>query len=550
MATPAVLSRKPKSNLQPTAFVGSPPMVGGAPAVLRVPGSVTAYRDDTGEPVFRYGDRPDGQPETVKVTGPGKPGPTLIGPDGAVSMADEGTAIVGGRDMTTATQNDPNVQAKFDNAYGPSTVSAPGILSPPSFAGSNGGLLPGANGGGTDPGSTILQNQRNVYANQGSAIQAAQAANDAQRGVLGATANTFPYQSAVYDAQGNVINGQQTQNNAQRGYLNSSLQENQQERGALAGIQAASTNVADQSAIARAQNYRDERGYLNRAAGVPLPREINTPNGADQQGLPQGVIGKLQTQGQQLTTAENNRQSLAKLDLAAQAIGVDLKGADVKDLQLIADKAGITLDRAKLLVSEAQNTAGYANLASKNADLNTQRANLTLSESKLPPTSGVSLYTDPVSGATSWLTKSAQDARNAEYERANALTQPGTQLYTDPNTGARSYKTANEITTLNQQNQRNVNNQTAATRYSTTKYGALSEGELMQGVADGSFNPGQAIDELVARGIPLDQAYQQVYTAAARYSYLRGTTVTGQTAASAPKGRSDASLNNPSPNNP
>lgn len=81
----------PKSKLIPRLAIGEPYQPEQRRPQLQIPSSMTAYRDDTGEPVFRFGDSPLG-PETVTVT---PPGGQQQPPRAALSMAKGGSALVG-----------------------------------------------------------------------------------------------------------------------------------------------------------------------------------------------------------------------------------------------------------------------------------------------------------------------------------------------------------------------------------------------------------------------------------------------------------------------
>ncbi len=396
----ATLARAPKVKLEPTAPAGvpfqpppPPPPTPTPGAPLRIRESVTAIGDKTGTPYFRFGDRADGQPETVQVSP--SPGAKLTSPTplppmdqgrGPVAMDNGGTAVVG-----------------------------------------------------PDPLAQQLAAKQSLLTAQQGQTQAQQQGLYAQGNVLGATAGTFAPQAAVTDAQRGVVAAQGAQTNAQAGYIGQQQADTAQTQQEQAGIVAASQNYADINATAQAQNARNNSDYLYGLAGEHTPVDVATPNGADNANLPPGTRATLQTQEQLKTTEATNAENTRKLQLQAASEAVSLLGTNVSKAQEAAASAGLTLDDAKLMVAKAQNAAGYADLSTKQAGIGVSNAQNAESAAQLPPSAGDVIYTDPVTGQSIWTTPADAETRKAQDQRNFNLTQPGDVLYTDPVTGEKSY---------------------------------------------------------------------------------------------------------------
>jgi hypothetical protein len=99
-------------------------------------------------------------------------------------------------------------------------------------------------------------------------------------------------------------------------------------------------------------------------------------------------------------------------------------GTNVAAARQAASEAGLTLQEANDMVSQARDAAGQAGLDVTQQQLGQE---------------GQVLYTDPETGQGEYVSQAEADRRKQDYQRQFALGQPGDVLYTDPNTGERSY---------------------------------------------------------------------------------------------------------------
>lgn len=379
-----------------------------------------------------------------------------------------------------------------------------------------------------DPLAAQYGAQQQVYDSRQSGIDTARTSLGAQTNVYNAVGGTFAPAQAKINADRAVLPAEAAVTGAQRGYIGSQQTANNQRIAEEVGIQNAQNDTADQSAIARAQQYRNSIAYKSALGGVADPIDIATASGADEQGLPAGVRAKLTTRADLLTSKSNSAETLRKLKLAGEALGVDALGLNVDDLKRLATSAGLDSQQAQQAVDIAKNAAGIAGLGEKAASLNTDRAQLDLDRTKSIPSDQV-VYQDPSGGQARLVSPAEKLTLEAQDKRNFDLTQPGDVLYTDPITKERSYMSQDEANQrkaqyerdfklgnagAEQQTQTSINTQTAGTRYSNSKYGGISTPDIVAGVADGSFNENEAVYELThERGLSMLQAYQLIVTA-------------------------------------
>lgn len=369
-----------------------------------------------------------------------------------------GNYLVGGQGMSDGTWQG----GTWTNPQG-GTLGANGQWSNPAPSTQTGNGLatiasPSAPGNG-NPSATNAMNQQVVYDAQGRQIDANRAvtaasaavipksqaqldaernANNAGVNVLNATAATFPIQQQQIDAKGNVINQQQNYTVAQQGYIGQEQQANTAAIGDANAIVQARGNTADQTAVGQYNNSVADISDRYANAGVSQPVRVAT---ASNQGGPlaPGVIGDVRTQEQRVTQDAQDRQTQRDLQLKGAALAVSLIGTNVDLATQAAARVGLTLDSAQLLVNEAKNQKGYADIAANNAGLDTkqaqqgvdlarigaanassdvQQAQLNYNIGNTPPFAGAVPVIDPVTGiATSWGTPAQADAAKQTYQK-------------------------------------------------------------------------------------------------------------------------------------
>lgn len=226
---------------------------------------------------------------------------------------------------------------------------------------------------------------------------------NANRGVVSAQAGTFGPQQNVINANQQVVNQQQQQNTLNRGLIGQTTAADQQRLQEQQGIVNASNNMADKVATGQSQDYRNNTDYQYGLAGLQRPTEIQTPTGGNVAGLPTGVRGQLQSGADVLTrvAGQNEQLRTATLNIARDA--VNLAGTDVVAAQNKAQAAGLTLDEAKLVVSQAQNVAAGTSLDVNAAQNTVAGARVAEEKSQLAPP-GEQLYTDPVTRNSQYVT--------------------------------------------------------------------------------------------------------------------------------------------------
>lgn len=414
---------RPKISLsQPSVTVGQP-----MPQMQQIPEPVDFVGRYTGMVHGTAGDNPNG-PEHVQITPTGGPGKPTVASDGGPSYAQGGSFLVG------ASNPDPQPQevqsegsggsynpypstigtgifsghwSPYSNSY-PSTIGT-GMFSP-SWQAPQGHPVYG------DPNQNIWQLQQNLFNARNSGL-------NLQANVLDQRMRNLPLQSAVYDAQGNLISMQGAQNQARAGYLRQEGGVEQQRLSEAQAINAARFNTPDLTRAAEAEGAYAAENRRDAAMGVAPPAEINLPNGTTTPAVA-GVRPKIKTQEQQLKENQSYAEPIRAQQLALARNAVDLMGTDVESARLAAARAGLTLDQANQLVTEAQLQEGYGNIISS-------RANLELEQAQQPPQPGMVRWTDPATGAGEWVTPQEHDELQYNYTQAR-----GAQRYEQTALGA------------------------------------------------------------------------------------------------------------------
>lgn len=353
----------------------------------------------------------------------------------------------------------------------------------------------------------VINAQQGQIPLQQNQIGAERASNAAQGGVLAAQANTFPIQGQQIAANGQVINAQAAQTAAQQNFIGQQQQSNNAAIIDLGAIQSAKMNTGDQVNVAKAQNYFDNIGSRYSDAGVAKPTAINTQD--NQFGaIAPGVFALPRTQAARVQEMADTRSQERDLQLKNAQYIVDLAGTNVDLARQEAARIGTSLDAANLVVSEAKNAAGYADLNANNAGLDvkqgqlgvdtaqigasqaqlgTQQAQLDLSEAKNPPFAGAVPVINPTSGvADHWGTPAEADAAKLQY---------------NANIG----------------NQRENQGAGGASPGGTSQLVGLSQGQMLSGVASGQYAAPVVEAELVRRynlglsgGLPQQAAHNLV----------------------------------------
>lgn len=323
--------------------------------------------------------------------------------------------------------------------------------------------------------------QQNVLGLSGADIAANRnvvAARDAtiapQQAALGA-------QGRAIDAQGNVISAQGKETAGTRQYIQAQQGANAARQSELNSINAAQANTADKLAVAQAANARANDAYKYQLAGLAQPQQVQVNPGQESQVTGPGTQAALETQADFLkrTSAQNEQQRQLTLDNAR--LVVSLLGTDTAAAQQAAARAGLTVDQAQLLVNQAQLGVQQATNAAALTGLNVQEGQNQVAQSRIneaiagtPPFPGATLYTDPVTATSSWMTPDQAAQLQAQYQQQRATQTVGT-LYTDPYTGQKSYKTPFEIDQLNADYERQFNISQAGTRYNPGDFGSMSD---------------------------------------------------------------------------
>jgi hypothetical protein len=458
MATKSMFAPPPGPKIsrpQPTVPIGQQ-----MPPMQQIPEPVDGIGRYTGIKHFALGD--GGAPEVVHVTPtrPRLPGPTGDAP-GEVPYAQGGSFIVG--PQIAPDPGTPTPQAPAFGDYAPPTFDP---TNPSSFGGSESQYYgsapapgppqqitpPGGNGPFSAPAPTQPAAQsysptgyqappasyNNGYVapvmpppmaaprigpdpNQ-QMYNARQAQINAERNVYTATAGVRngPQQD-VYRATAGVNAATAQQNAAQADYLRQQQAEDQRRLGEIQGINAAHLNGPDIQRAAEAENAYAAEDKQDRALGVSAPATVQLPPGM---AAVAGVRPKIMTQEAFLSDRAQSADAEATQRLKIAQNVVQLQATNVAAARQAASEAGLTLQEANDMVSQARDAAGLAGL-----DVSQQQ----LGEE------GKVLYTDPETGQGEYVSQAEADRRKQDYQRQFALGQPGDVLYTDPNTGERSY---------------------------------------------------------------------------------------------------------------
>lgn len=424
---------KPKLSLaRPTLAVGQP-----MPQVQTINRPVNLV-DDEGNVHGRLGENPNG-PEQVTVSPP--PGPTND-PAGGPNYASGGTLLIGGGGTTYGApggydpQNTGEYPVPSPSGFGqapapsyPNTGEYPVASNSPyrvtgqaaNWPVTVGGIgTPTTNSGAapvyppqpqqirpTMAPSIYGDPNQALYTAQQGQIQSRNAALDMRARVLDLKGQTQPYQQAVYDARGQVIQGQSQQNQMQKGYLQQVGQNEKTRLGELEGIYGASQNAPDIINAGEASNAYAAENRRDSAMGVSAPAEVNLPPGYNGPRVA-GVRPKIMTQEQRLAEKAGYEDPIRNQQLSIAKNIVDLQRTDVDAAQLASTKAGLSLDEANNLVSQAQLESDYAGIISSRRDVEAQQAG----EAPFP---GAVRYTDPQTGQGSWVTPQQQDQLQVQY---------------------------------------------------------------------------------------------------------------------------------------
>ena len=371
--------------------------------------------------------------------------------------------------------------------------------------------------------TTALGADRGVINAQAATIGPQNRQLDASGNVLNARAGTIAPQRDVIAAQGNVVNAQTAQTQGQRGFIGQQQGANTARTTEEQGVQAAARNTADQAAIAQAQNSRDNEDYKYALAGLSRPREIQTAEGDDVQGLPPGVRGKLETQEQILTRVAGANERLRALALEGAQLAVQLLGTDVAAAQQAAARAGLTLDEAQLLVQQAQitegqagldvdrsqigvqearNTAGLADIDARGAGLEAGRAGLLEKQAGQTSKPGMTVYQNPFDGSSKEVTPAEKARLDALDDQQIEAQNPGLKAWTDPQTGNRELVTPDEYNRRQADYERDFGISRQKTRYGPDQLGAFSNDYILTLIANGEI-PRDALSMNGARQILL-----------------------------------------------
>ncbi len=249
---------------------------------------------------------------------------------------------------------------------------------------------------------------QNIWQAQQNQTQAKNQYLDMKAKVLDAKTGTMPLQNNVLQAKWGVNFAQSQQNQMQKGYLQQEQGNQQLKAGELQAIYAASKNTPDLLNAGEAQNAYASENRRDSAMGVSAPAEVNLPseyNGPRQA----GIRPKIMTQEQRLAEKAGYEDPIRNQQLQIAQTIVQLQGTDVRAAELAAAKAGLTLDQANQLVSQAELGSEYAGIVENRAGLGVQEAGQ-------PPFAGAVKWTDPATGAGRWVTPQQYDQLQAQYQ--------------------------------------------------------------------------------------------------------------------------------------
>jgi hypothetical protein len=212
-----------------------------------------------------------------------------------------------------------------------------------------------------------------------------------------------PYYQAHLNAQGGVLDAQGRQQALERAYLQSTGQNIQQTQAENNAVYAAKQNVGDLSNVAQVQSQQAAEDSRDRLYGVSAPQRIDVPMGQQGAALPPGVEATARPTFQYLSDQNQHAQQNREFALETAKNAVDMAGTDVSAAQLIASRAGLSLDQAQQLVTQAQNQEAAARVGSAQAGLNLSGAELARDVTTIPSQAGMVLYTDPSTGTSRWV---------------------------------------------------------------------------------------------------------------------------------------------------
>lgn len=363
---------------------------------------------DSGKAYARVNDRTDGQPEQITVTPPaGAPPNPGDGGGPGVSMASGGIfnrlQNIPGDNMATGYDDQEMLRLR----------------------------------------EQARQQQQGIFANTNQYLNSRRQGFDAQGNVITAQRNQIPLdrnvllgEQGVIRARGNQINSQRDVLGAQqrelggtRGVITLQQQQNAAKNADVMRIRNAGANVADKAAVAMESLYRGtEDALIYSKLGVAPPPTIGV-QGADPTGLPPGMRAELKTQEQLVSeVAQMNEQDRAST-LESARLAVQLLGTDTEAARLKAAEVGLTVEEAQNLVAGLRNTASMGELGVTEARLNASAADLNSSR---------------ISNAGDFLDLGLKQTQTSLGDMKSGLEDSGKELYTDPVTGKRSVLTKYE----------------------------------------------------------------------------------------------------------
>lgn len=285
----------------------------------------------------------------------------------------------------------------------------------------------------------------------------------------------------VRSANRQVLGATQRQNQGQRDVLADDLATINMRSGNFERILAARNDVSDQSNVGLYNEYLNARDTRNRMFGAAPEQRITLPAGATQIDLPAGQVYAGRTNAEQVAETaeiEERRKGFLSDALRNRVSGL---GMDVQDARLNAAYAGDDASRLREENQRSEQMTRYEDALLRNEAEMMQ----------LPPFPGATLWEDPYTGESSWVTRAEKDAKAYDYAR---------QLEDE------RYPMQQRIQQQRQQQQKQE--QTGG-----SPLGALSESLLMERIKDASGFV-EVMQELVRRYMQQGFSRQQAEEAA------------------------------------
>lgn len=278
--------------------------------------------------------------------------------------------------------------------------------------------------------------QNNALDARGGVLAATGAGLNARGGVLAAMLARRGPQQAQRQAQQGVIDAQGQETEATRGFIQQQQSHNAEIARQVAELTAAHNNVADLIAVGKQKNLNAAEDRRFNEFGLAAPQDIALPDGSAPV-MATGLRGAPQTQEQVLSAKDELANKASDAQLEGARLAVSLLGTNTAAARNAAAQAGLTVDEAQQMVDDAQLTQQQADLGTSRANLDEDYANLDVSRAgnssnwaqlggrvadlqrqgaELAPFAGAVRYTDPESGAGTWVTPAEADRRKFEYE--------------------------------------------------------------------------------------------------------------------------------------